>query len=84
MHTFKFLYNTVTSAEEKYNFRLEHYNLKIEKLFYDVGLVNKCMEKNYKWLDIDKKNIKSEGTYEDYFHYFNNYNPNNEEPQVKQ
>lgn len=70
--------------QDLYNFRLEHYNLKIEKLFYDVGLVNKCMEKNYKWLDIDKKNIKSEGTYEDYFHYFNNYNPNNEEPQVKQ
>lgn len=65
--------------QDLYNFRLEHYNLKIEKLFYDVGLVNKCMEKNYNWLDIDKKNIKSEGTYEDYFHYFNNYNPNNEE-----
>lgn len=69
--------------QDLYNFRLEHFNLKIEKLFYDVGLVNKCMEKNYKWLDIDKKNIKSEGTYEDYFHYFNNYNPNNEEPQVE-
>lgn len=64
-----------------YNFRLEHYNLKIEKLFYDVGLVNKCIENDYNWLDIDKKNIKNEGTYEDYFHYFNNYNPNNEEPQ---
>lgn len=65
--------------QDLYNFRLEHYNLKIEKLFYDVGLVNKCMEKNYNWLDIDKKNIKSEGTYEDYFHYFNNYNPNVEQ-----
>lgn len=64
--------------QDLYNFRLVHYNLKMEKLFYDVGLVNKCMENNYKWLDIDKKNIKNEGTYEDYFHYFNTYNPDNE------
>ena len=70
--------------QDLYNFRLEHYNLKIEKLFYDVGLVNKCIENNYNWQDINKNNIKSEGTYEDYFHYFNNYNPNNEEPQTEQ
>lgn len=69
--------------QDLYNFRIDHYNLKIEKLFYDVGLVNKCIENNYNWLDIDKKNIRSEGTFEDYFHYFNSYNPNNEEPQVE-
>lgn len=63
--------------EELYNFRLEHYNIKIEKLFYDIGLVNTCIEKDYNWLDIDKNNIKKEGSYEDYFHYFNNYNPEN-------
>lgn len=67
--------------QDLYNFRLEHYNIKIEKLFYDVGLINKCTEKNYNWLNISKDNIKHEGTYEDYFHYFNDYNPNNEEPQ---
>lgn len=67
--------------QDLYNFRINHYNIKIEKLFYDVGLINKCTERNYNWLNISKDNIKHEGTYEDYFHYFNDYNPNNEEPQ---
>ena len=33
--------------EELYVFRRNHYNIRIEKLFYDVGLVNKCRENNY-------------------------------------
>lgn len=67
--------------EKLYEFRKNHYNMRIEKLFYDVGLVNKCKENNYKWQDINKDDIINEGTYEDYFHYFNDYNPIDEEKQ---
>lgn len=54
-------------------FRFSHYNMKIEKLFVDVGLVEKCKENNVQFDIIDKNKISAEGTFEDYFHFFQNF-----------
>lgn len=54
-------------------FRFSHYNMKMEKLFVDVGLVEKCKENNVQFDIIDKNKISAEGTFEDYFHFFQNF-----------
>lgn len=59
--------------EYLYDFRINHYNMQIEKIFYDSGLVKQCMENNVAFKDINKSNIIAEGTFEDYFHFFNNF-----------
>ncbi len=54
-------------------FRFNHYNMKMEKLFVDVGLIEKCREKNIQFDIIDKNKISAEGTFEDYFNFFQNF-----------
>lgn len=54
-------------------FRFSHYNMKMEKLFVDVGLIEKCKEKDVQFDIIDKNKISAEGTFEDYFNFFQNF-----------
>ena len=47
--------------------------MKMEKLFVDVGLIEKCKEKDVQFDIIDKNKISAEGTFEDYFNFFQNF-----------
>lgn len=72
-------YNSILTEmiENKLNylfeFRINHYNMQIEKLFYDSGFVKECEEKNLTFRSIDRSEIKNEGTFDDYFLFFNNF-----------
>ncbi len=56
-----------------YEYRINHYNISIENIFYNSGLIAECESDNLYFQKIEKKNIIKEGTTEDYFFYFNSY-----------
>ena len=53
-----------------YNFRINHYNLKMEKLFIDLGLAKRCQELDLDFKNISKDEIIKYGEFEDYFQLF--------------
>ncbi len=52
------------------DFRMEHYNAQLEKLFLDVGLKNEVEPFGLDYPKINKNNKKGDGTVEDYIAYF--------------
>lgn len=63
--------------QELYDYRIHHYNMQIETIFYNSGLIAECEENELDFKTIDKDDIIGQGTIEDYFFYFNNYKDNN-------
>lgn len=66
------------SLQKLYDFRINHYNMSIENIFYSSGLISECEDDGLYFPNIDRNNIIKEGTVEDYFFYFNNYSSDNE------
>lgn len=57
-------------VEEFYQFRVNHYNSKIEKILNDIGYIELVEDYGCEFKKVNNSNKKKDGTIEDYIEYF--------------